>query len=118
MKKLLLSSIIMFGVCGFVTAQNATEGQSKKANKSTIASPAAPTPQKSAFATTAPADVINADGTVAAKSADAPAIASDKVQTTSDDMKAPVAGDNVDYQKKNAARKAEAAKAAADKKNN
>ena len=30
MKKLLLSSIIMLGICSFVTAQNATDAKSKK----------------------------------------------------------------------------------------
>ena len=35
MKKLLLSSIIMFGICGFVTAQNATESKFKKAETTT-----------------------------------------------------------------------------------
>ena len=47
MKKLLLSSIIMFGVCGFVTAQNATGSKLGKTQATTTTS-AAPTPQKAA----------------------------------------------------------------------
>ena len=80
MKKLLLSSIIMFGICGFVTAQNATGSKFGKttttATKNTSA--AAPTPQKSA--TDAPA--------IAPASADAVAPASTK---TADAAAAPVA---------------------------
>ena len=49
MKKLLLSSIIMFGVCGFVTAQNATETKGKQpATKATTTNSISPAPQKSA----------------------------------------------------------------------
>jgi hypothetical protein len=57
MKKLLLSSIIMFGICGFATAQNATG--SKLAKQTTTTSAATPTPKKSA--TDAPALTTNAD---------------------------------------------------------
>jgi|GWRWMinimDraft_12_1066020.scaffolds.fasta_scaffold64513_1 hypothetical protein len=50
MKKLLLSSIIMFGVCGFVTAQNATDSRvSKKSQAAATTNAAAPTPQKAAI---------------------------------------------------------------------
>ena len=52
MKKLLLSSIIMFGICGFVTAQNATGSKLGKTTTTTTTS-VAPTPQKSATATPA-----------------------------------------------------------------
>lgn len=45
MKKVLLSSIIMFGVCSFVTAQNATGSKLGKAEASTSATA---TPQKAA----------------------------------------------------------------------
>ncbi len=58
MKKLLLSSIIMFGICGFVTAQNAPS-KSKKAE--TSANSATPTPQKAAVApVAATTDDVNA----------------------------------------------------------
>jgi hypothetical protein len=50
MKKLLLSSIIMFGICGFVTAQNATG--SKLGKTTTTTTSAAPTPVKSAVEAT------------------------------------------------------------------
>lgn len=46
MKKVLLSSIIMFGVCSFVTAQNATGSKLGKAQATTTSSSA--TPQKAA----------------------------------------------------------------------
>ncbi|MBK7557249.1 MAG: hypothetical protein IPI54_02580 [Chitinophagaceae bacterium] len=63
MKKLLLSSIIMLGICSFASAQNATDAKSKKL------APAAPaataTPQKSAVATQQNV-ITNADGTEAA----------------------------------------------------
>jgi hypothetical protein len=49
MKKLLLSSIIMFGVCGFVTAQNATDSRLKKA--ATPTNSISPAPQKAAVPT-------------------------------------------------------------------
>ena len=46
MKKLLLSSIIMFGVCSFVNAQNAPGSNIKKPGATTTT--ATPTPQKAA----------------------------------------------------------------------
>ncbi len=46
MKKLLLSSIIMFAVCGYATAQNATGSKFQKAGTTTTS--VAPTPQKAA----------------------------------------------------------------------
>ncbi|MEO7308180.1 MAG: hypothetical protein ABIR78_03640 [Ferruginibacter sp.] len=69
MKKLLLSSIIMFGICGFVTAQNATDSKLKKAGTTT--SSVAPTPQKSAVA--APALATNPDAKPASDKVNAPA---------------------------------------------
>ena len=57
MKKLLLSSIIMLGICSFVSAQNALESKSKKLANGT---PAA-TPQKSSAAPV----ISTADGTTA-----------------------------------------------------
>lgn len=62
MKKLLLSSIIMFGICGFVTAQNATDGKLKKTAPATNS--ISPAPQKAAVPTgteLSPSD--NIDGT-------------------------------------------------------
>ena len=47
MKKLLLSSIIMFGVCSFVNAQNAPASNIKKPGATTTTA-ATPTPQKAA----------------------------------------------------------------------
>lgn len=49
MKKLLLSSIIMFGVCGIVTAQSATDTRLKAKSTAPVSS-LSPTPQKSASA--------------------------------------------------------------------
>ena len=60
MKKLLLSSIIMFGICGFVTAQNATDSKLAKNRTTTTTTAAAPTPQKSAVEAT-PSLTTNAD---------------------------------------------------------
>jgi len=78
MKKLLLSSIIMLGICSFATAQNAKDA------KSTRLAPAAPaataTPQKAAV--TSQQNVItNADGTEAAGVA-TPAPTDSKATTT------------------------------------
>lgn len=50
MKKLLLSSIIMFGVCSFATAQNVTTG-SKLQKASATTTSISPAPQKSVAAT-------------------------------------------------------------------
>jgi hypothetical protein len=69
MKKFLLSSIIMLGVCGAVSAQNETGSKFKKNNTATTS--AAPTPQKAAIMSTsdvaAPADTrTDADKAAAA----------------------------------------------------
>ncbi len=71
MKKLLLSSIIMFGVCSFASAQT-TEGVAakkaeakKNANAAAFTNSASVTPQKSASATNE-LTTVNADGTVGA----------------------------------------------------
>jgi hypothetical protein len=59
MKKLLLSSVIMLGICGIASAQTG----SKLAKQTATTSSAAPTPQKSASAVAsdvaAPAAVVN-----------------------------------------------------------
>lgn len=66
MKKLLLSSIIMFGICGFVTAQNATDSKLRQAStKTTTTSAATPAPQKAAVVSDQRPVTINADGTAA-----------------------------------------------------
>jgi len=56
MKKILLSSIIMLGVCGAVNAQTSSKTKKNDVN-STSASAAAPTPQKAA--------VLQSDGDAA-----------------------------------------------------
>lgn len=126
MKKLLLSSLIMFGICGFVTAQNAQNGKlGKTADKANTISPA---PQKSAVAEE---KVIVADEKTSADKAPSDLLA-DKVPVNPAAEKAnkkqaekaasavavDEAGVVVDAEvaKKAEMKKAEAAKAAADKK--
>lgn len=50
MKKLLLSSIIMFSVCGIVTAQSATDSKLRAKSSATPTNSLTPVPQKSASA--------------------------------------------------------------------
>ena len=90
MKKLFLSSIIMFGVCGFVTAQNATDSKaSRKAQAATTTSVAAPTPQKAAIMPASDAAVaapiaISDDARAASKIAPAGTVkTTDAVSSTS-----------------------------------
>ena len=64
MKKLLLSSIIMLGICGIATAQTARDSKAKLAPASTTSATA--TPQKAAWATNENVVIVNADGTTAA----------------------------------------------------
>jgi hypothetical protein len=83
MKKLLLSSIIMFGVCGFVTAQSATDSKLRQAStKPTTTTAATPTPQKSAVVSDQRPVAINADGTAAPASDLATPTKTRAVQTT------------------------------------
>ena len=72
MKKLLLSSIIMFGICGFVTAQNATGSKLGKTTATTTTS-AAPTPQKSALEPTATPALTTSDAQPASDKVNPPA---------------------------------------------
>ena len=81
MKKLLLSSIIMFGVCSFATAQNVATG-SKLQKASATSSSISPAPQKSVVATGSET-IVGDDGVarpaasnqaVAAKTADVVAV--------------------------------------------
>jgi hypothetical protein len=66
MKKILLSSLIMLGICGAASAQNATGAKPMKNQASTTStSAAAPTPQKSAMVQPA-ANVDSAPVAVAA----------------------------------------------------
>ena len=112
MKKLLLSSIIMFGVCGFVTAQNAPNPKLKKAE--TNATSATPTPQKAAVVTaSATTDDVNAARPASDKnkSAAAPA-ATDKSAKVKPAETAVVSADGVIISAPDAAKeKAAAAKA-------
>ena len=62
MKKLLLSSIIMFGVCGIAAAQKGTDSKVKTRTQTT--SSIAPAPQKSATAAQAAASTEKVDPTV------------------------------------------------------
>lgn len=91
MKKLLLTSIIMFGVCGFITAQNTVDSKAKfKSTSSTTSATAVP--QKAASTNdlqTTRADgtvVSGADATVPVKvnAAEAKAATADDVQMASD----------------------------------
>lgn len=113
MKKLLLSSIIMFGVCGFVNAQNATDAKLSKAAQKAATTNVAPTPQKAA------SDVIAAESKVAVLDQDAAdlknteASKAEKVKQTQSKVKAvDAAGVVVDDEaaKKMEMKKAEAAK--------
>ena len=112
MKKLLLSSIIMFGICGFVTAQNATDSKLRQAStKPTATSAVTATPQKAASATNENAVVMNADGTPAPANAVAPT--TKRVRTTD----AKVSQTDADLAKKKEIEEAKAT-APADKKGN
>lgn len=124
MKKLLLSSIIMFGVCGFVTAQNATGSKFKKAETPTNAT--ATTPQKAAMAPAiAPALATNDVDPVQPASDKikpvAPAAVKSPKQVVKPVEAIAVGADGVVIAKDDAAKreieKAEAAKAAGTKKN-
>lgn len=124
MKKLLLSSLMMFAVCGYVSAQNATGSKFQKAGTTSTA----PTPQKAAVLNTeATSDAMPAtdkDATqavapapndkaakfkAAAQAKPSPAVTADGVVVTADDLSP---------KEKAELKKMEAAKAAAAKKNN
>jgi len=114
MKKLLLSSIIMFGICGFVTAQNATDSKLRQAStKQTTTSAATATPQKAASATSEKAPVMNADGTAAPAPTNAVAPTTKRVRSTD----AKVSQTDADLAKKKEIEEARAT-APADKKGN
>jgi hypothetical protein len=125
MKKLLLSSIIILGVCSFVTAQNATGVNPKKAEAKTNS--AATTPQKavvaSQFATDdigsakAPSDKANPAATSVKSAKEVAKPAGNSAVAVGADGVALV---NEDAAKKREIEKAEAVKAAApaSKKNN
>ncbi len=123
MKKLLLSSLMMFAVCGYVSAQNATGSKFQKAGTTSTA----PTPQKAAVLNTeatsdampatdkdatqavAPAPNDKAAKFKAAQAKPSPAVTADGVVVTADDLSP---------KEKAELKKMEAAKAAAAKKNN
>ena len=113
MKKLLLSSIIMLGICSFVTAQNATDAKSKK-----LAPAATATPQKSAVATQQNV-ITNADGTVVAPAATGTVAPTESKATATDAemaKKKEAAGTNTDAAPQRNNQKIAAEKAAANKK--
>ena len=89
MKKLLLSSIIMFGVCGFVTAQNATDSKASRKAQAATTTTVAPTPQKAAIMPASDAAVaapiaISDDARAASKIAPAGTVkTTDAVSSTS-----------------------------------
>jgi hypothetical protein len=84
MKKFLLSSIILLGVCGAANAQ--TSGKTKKNEMSAASAVAAPTPQKAALAPAAESVVAPASTTPsdkqAAQTAPVTRIKSKPAQTT------------------------------------
>ncbi|MEO6254234.1 MAG: hypothetical protein ABIO79_13055 [Ferruginibacter sp.] len=110
MKKLLLSSIIMFGICGFVTAQNATDSKLAKKSAATTTSATA-TPQKSAVEAT-PTLTTNADAAPASDKVNQPAAVAPTgkpVRVAKTDAAAAISADGTvqptnDLQKKEAAR--------------
>ena len=70
MKKILLSSIIMLGVCGAVNAQNATGSKlTKQAEASTSTSAVSPTPQKAAITPVSAAVAAPAEKSITDKEA-------------------------------------------------
>ena len=82
MKKLLLSSIVMFGICSFATAQKATADQKAKADPQTVNAASAVSPQiatdvqmkaKMKAENASQTTFATADGNVAVKAADATA---------------------------------------------
>ena len=120
MKKFLLSSIIMLGVCGAVSAQNATGSKTKKNDGSaTGTSAAAPMPQKAAVMpptddVAAPAPMTAADKQAASV---APVTRITKPTRTSAVTTVNAAGIVVSDEEKIKSEKAAAAKAASEKKN-
>jgi hypothetical protein len=122
MKKLLLSSIIMFGVCGFVSAQSATDSKFSKAQAQTASSAAAATPQKSATAAQAKVAVVGdkvTDPTLPAdvdKAKAAPAATVAPIPVTAVNEAGVVEVVNPDIAKKRDMQKAAASKAANEKK--
>ncbi|MBS1755508.1 MAG: hypothetical protein R2765_03380 [Ferruginibacter sp.] len=104
MKKLLLSTIIMFAVCSFATAQNSDLRSAKTAKKTTtpaITNAAAAKPEKAAVNKSDEAVVkTNEDGTASAKTNDLgskPNAASTDVKAAKQNeaaKKAPVKKDN------------------------
>lgn len=130
MKKLLLSSLMMFAVCSYVTAQNATDSKFKKAETTTTS--VAPTPQKSAVTNDVVAppatatDKANQAAVPAAndkaakvrnaqpKPAEATAVSADGVVVSNNDLSPK---EKEELKKDEELRKMEAAKAAAAKKN-
>lgn len=78
MKKLVLSSIIMLGVCGIASAQTDSK-LAKQKQASTSSSSAALTPQKAAF--TPASDVVTAPAVATATSTDQEAAAATKSAT-------------------------------------
>lgn len=120
MKKFLLSSIIMLGVCGAVSAQNATGSKTKKNDASATSTfTPAPTPQKSAVmppidGVAAPAPMTAADKQAASV---APVTRIAKPTRTSAVTTVNAAGVVVSDEEKIKSEKAAAAKAASEKKN-
>lgn len=122
MKKLLLSSLMMFAVCSYVNAQNATGSKFQKAGTTTTS--VAPTPQKAAVADqTAVSDVksTNDKGSQAVpapndKAAKLRAAKPAEVVVGADGAVAQ--SDDLTPKERDELKKIEAAKAAAAKKNN
>lgn len=124
MKKILLSSIIMLGVCGAVSAQNATGSKLGKNNQTTT-SAAAPTPQKAAVmpasdvAAPTATDPIPSDARTAAdKEAAATAPAAKTKAQVKAEQAAAAAAVNADGTAMTAEQKEKAAKAEAEKAQN
>jgi hypothetical protein len=123
MKKLLLSSIIMFAVCGYVTAQNATESKFKKAESKTAPQTVvAPSDAKVSSAATNDAPTTGAKAvkkTDAAQSVNRPVAVQPADATTASAVEVNAEGDVVkpDEAKKKEIEKAQSATTLPAKKN-
>ena len=121
MKKFLLSSIIMLGVCGVVNAQTSGKTKKNEVNPTSTSAAATPTPQKAAIM---PSDEAAVAAPVASDATATDATASKTVAAKTDAAKTDAAktvnaaGEVIVSQEANKAQiKAAAAKAANEKKN-
>ena len=116
MKKFLLSSIIMLGVCGVVNAQTSGKTKKNEVNPTSTSAAATPTPQKAAIM---PSDEAAVAAPVASDVTATDATASKTVAAKTDAAKTVnAAGEVIVSQEANKAQiKAAAAKAANEKKN-